>query len=361
MLRTFSLAVFARPSIISFLIAFAAFVPFRVSAEIVMAELSLEDVLLCANAENVHCQIEAAHRFVKGVGGARQDYNKSLSYAQRAAAQSGDSRAHTILAAQYDAGWGVTQNSSTAAKQYELAARAGGMPAAYMLAKMYETGRGVPLNVALAAEWAKRAAEGGNDQALFLMGNYYARGTGVDVDYEMSAFWFKKAADAGNTEAQARLGYMYSTGSGVRRDLKASLSWLLKAAERGNGEAYSRIAGAEYSLAKQYLDAADTSSALELFKKSAESGLPRAQSMLGDLYFSGRGVAKNYDAAAVWYSKAAALGDAHAQSRLGRMYVDGISVKHDIGLALSWLNKAAAAGDSEAISLIPTVEARRRK
>ena len=79
-----------------------------------------------------------------------------------------------------------------------------------------------------------------------------------------------------------------------------------------------------------------------IFHPLADLGDPRAQSYLGFMYSTGRGVPQNYVAAAIWYRRAAEQGDATAQYMLGLMYDKGQGVPQNIIEAHKWLNLATA-------------------
>jgi hypothetical protein len=70
-----------------------------------------------------------------------------------------------------------------------------------------------------------------------------------------------------------------------------------------------------------------------------------AQAELGDKYFRGVGVTKNYDEAFGLFKKSATMGNAHAQSRLGWMYEAGFGVAKDKTEALNWYKEASRQGD----------------
>ncbi len=76
-------------------------------------------------------------------------------------------------------------------------------------------------------------------------------------------------------------------------------------------------------------------------RMKADAGNADAQYELGNSYYVGVGIAKNYGEAARWFSKAANAGNAQAQSALGNMYLSGYGVPKDIGEALMWWRKAA--------------------
>jgi uncharacterized protein len=82
--------------------------------------------------------------------------------------------------------------------------------------------------------------------------------------------------------------------------------------------------------------------AATIFHPLADLGNARAQSYLGFMYSTGRGVPQNYVAAAIWYRRAAEQGDATAQYMLGLMYDKGQGVAQDYIEAHKWLNLATA-------------------
>jgi TPR repeat protein len=87
----------------------------------------------------------------------------------------------------------------------------------------------------------------------------------------------------------------------------------------------------------------DYSSASRIFIPLAEQGVPAAQSYLGFMFETGRGVPQDYTEAAMWYRRAAEQGDSLAQYSLGLLYDKGEGVPRDIVEAGKWLNLATAA------------------
>jgi TPR repeat protein len=87
----------------------------------------------------------------------------------------------------------------------------------------------------------------------------------------------------------------------------------------------------------------DYVSASRAFIPLAERGNAAAQSYLGFLFETGRGVPQNYTEAAMWYRRAAEQGDSLAQYSLGLLYDKGFGVPRDIIEASKWLNLSTAA------------------
>jgi Sel1 repeat len=80
---------------------------------------------------------------------------------------------------------------------------------------------------------------------------------------------------------------------------------------------------------------------VDAIRKAADQGDAAAQTNLGNLYYTGQGVTKDYGQAAVWYRKAAEQGYADAQSNLADLYDSGKGVPQDHAQAEIWRQKAA--------------------
>jgi TPR repeat protein len=92
----------------------------------------------------------------------------------------------------------------------------------------------------------------------------------------------------------------------------------------------------------------DYVSASHIFIPLAEQGNPAAQSYLGFMFETGRGVPQNYTESAMWYRRAAEQGDSLAQYSLGLLYDKGQGVPLDIVEANKWLNLSTAAAPRQA-------------
>ena len=128
--------------------------------------------------------------------------------------------------------------------------------------------------------------------------------------------------------------------------LAVSLPGLLTAAFAANAE----------KTCFELLDAGYYEEALSQCTAQANLGDPSAQSNLGSMSFSGKGVPQNYKRALSWYTKAAEQGYADAQAALGAMYYFGQGVLKDIVEAYAWWNLAAAQGNKSARNDIGIVE-----
>ena len=92
----------------------------------------------------------------------------------------------------------------------------------------------------------------------------------------------------------------------------------------------------------------DYVAASRAFIPLAERGNAPAQTYLGYMFETGRGVPQNYTEAAMWYRRAAEQGDSLAQYSLGLLYDRGQGVPQDIVEASKWLNLSTAAAPRQA-------------
>jgi tetratricopeptide (TPR) repeat protein len=88
--------------------------------------------------------------------------------------------------------------------------------------------------------------------------------------------------------------------------------------------------------------------ALRYLRPLSDQGDPRAQSILGLMYYHGRGVSQDDPEALKWFRLAAEQGDAPAQFNLGVMYAEGQGVPQDYAEAVKWYRLAADRGHAQA-------------
>jgi hypothetical protein len=110
-------------------------------------------------------------------------------------------------------------------------------------------------------------------------------------------------------------------------------------AEDPNARAFRQRA-----LSSEALEAAengDYAKAVRLWRLLGEQGQGAAQFNLGEMYYSGQGVAQDYCQAAQWWRSAAERGVSAAQFNLGVAYALGRGVPRDLKSAYMWLSVAA--------------------
>jgi TPR repeat protein len=129
----------------------------------------------------------------------------------------------------------------------------------------------------------------------------------------------------------------------LAQNYQLAMARLKPFAESGNAKAQSYVGGMYESgrgVERNYAEA------IRWFLMAAEQSDPYSQSHLGYLYEKGLGAARDEKAAARWYAKAAEQGDNYGQARLASMYRDGRGVAQDFQQAANWFSKAADQGST---------------
>ena len=126
-------------------------------------------------------------------------------------------------------------------------------------------------------------------------------------------------------------------------------------AEQEDADAQNKLGDMYYfgkGVPKDYVEAA------KWFHEAAEQGHADAQAKLGLMYAKDQGVKKDHDKAAKWFHKAAMQGHADAQTSLGGMYAAGVGVQEDYVEAYAWYLLAKTNGNKLAAWIIPIHEKR---
>ncbi|MFT4580306.1 MAG: hypothetical protein ACI915_003338 [Gammaproteobacteria bacterium] len=88
--------------------------------------------------------------------------------------------------------------------------------------------------------------------------------------------------------------------------------------------------------------------AIDLLRDAANSGLPEAALELGNRYYLGGDVQRDYVEAVSWWTKAAENGSAAAAFNVGLAFAKGHGHKIDLDAAKHWFSQAAESGSPEA-------------
>jgi hypothetical protein len=117
---------------------------------------------------------------------------------------------------------------------------------------------------------------------------------------------------------------------------------------------------AEASKAPAPEPSADSAS-LDQLREMASHGDPAAENALGLLYAQGdakQSIKQDENEASRWFTKAAEGGSVSAQSKLGSLYLSGRGVQQDPNRAYFWTVLARASGDQASKVLAPFIAAR---
>lgn len=155
-------------------------------------------------------------------------------------------------------------------------------------------------------------------------------------------------AAQGHADAISTLGWMYETGKGIPADTAKAVSLYRTALAKGDAFGAWRM-GVMINEGKA---SGTHQQAIALFRQAAADKSPGATASLGVMHASGRGVARDYEAAMRYYQAAARMGSAHGIEGIGVLYANGQGVERNMGEALAHWLVAAAAGDSDAMALL---------
>ena len=92
----------------------------------------------------------------------------------------------------------------------------------------------------------------------------------------------------------------------------------------------------------------DYAQAVKWFRKAADQGMPESQYMMGVIYDRGEGLPQDFAEAVAWYRKSGEQGYVAAQFELGNKYASGEGVPQNYAEAYVWYSLAAAAGHETA-------------
>ncbi len=203
-----------------------------------------------------------------------------------ALAKEGDPDAQTSLAYMYQMGQGCRRDEAKALSLYQKAIEHKQPYALFNLAIWYANGKGgVERNPFKAFELFLQAAIAGIPQAQYETAVMLERGLGCTQDYAEAAHWYEEAAKRGHAEAFNNLGVLYKEGTGVAQDYGRAFICFSRAAEQN-------LATAQFNLGYLYDHGLgvemDHEKALELCRKAAFQGHPKAKEVIRKLQEEGK-------------------------------------------------------------------------
>jgi len=223
-------------------------------------------------------------------------------------------------------------------------AQSGNPKAAGLVARMYVFGLGTQVNYTEAYLWGVKAANQGDPLAQNLLGVLYQNGWGTEQNVENSIIWFRKSADQNFSLAFQNLGDAYTYGQGVSVDRNEAVKWYERAALEDNAYALFMLSVLMDSIGEK---------SFNYLKASAEKGFGDAMASLGDYYYNGSYVAKNYYEARKWYELASNTKTRfanHATYMLGQLAFWGSGEPKNINKSLELYQKASDAGNASALN-----------
>ncbi len=107
-----------------------------------------------------------------------------------------------------------------------------------------------------------------------------------------------------------------------------------------------RLAAADLAAARSHMLAGNHAAAAAEYKRLAEQGDGEAQASLAEMYFTGRGVDRDQEAAIQWFRRAAEGGHIASQVHLGMISAQ----VQKFELSVKWFRMAAEAGDADGMT-----------
>ncbi|KAJ3681662.1 hypothetical protein LUZ60_014235 [Juncus effusus] len=317
-----------------------------------------------------------------GLRGLRRDHSKARHWFLKSV-EKGDTRALELLGEIYARGAGVERNYTKAFEWLSLAAREGYYSAYNGLGYLYVKGYGVEQkNLTKAKEYFEIAAKNKEPGGHYNLGALYLKGLGVNRDISAACNYFMAAANNGQPKALFQLAKLFQKGVGLKKNLHMATLLYKTVAERGpwsslaryalesylKGEIgkalllYSRMAELGYEVAQSnaawILDrygeqsmcmgesggfCTDTerhARAHALWWQASEQGNEHAALLIGDAYYFGRGIDRDYERAAEAYEHARSQSNAQAMFNLGYMHEHGHGLPSDLHLAKRYYDQA---------------------
>ena len=150
-----------------------------------------------------------------------------------------------------------------------------------------------------------------------------------------------------NCSSSVGIGNAYMSlyeNNGNNKELAEAIKWYKIAVNQGNSEAQKNLGDCYFlgkGVEKDYEKAADLY--LDAFNNNnykAKDRLGTCCYLLGEHYYKGQHVKKDYYKAVIWYQKAAEKGVSKCQWKLGYCYYKGHGVEKDYEEAIKWFKKA---------------------
>nr|WP_255449767.1 retroviral-like aspartic protease family protein [Seonamhaeicola sediminis] len=153
-----------------------------------------------------------------------------------------------------------------------------------------------------------------------------------------SVYLLEQACNNKSEDACYELGenYRFAVVENGTIDSKKSIYWYKKGANLGNSLTSSACS---HSLGRYYKNSGKDDEAFYWFHKAAVAGQNDSYSELGDCYYYGEGVSKDYEKALYWYEK----GVLPNYKKMGDIfYYGGYGITMDFGKAVEYYEKGAA-------------------
>ena len=192
-----------------------------------------------------------------------------------------------------------------------------------------------------AKKYAERLIEFDTNGSMeYILGIIYYDGVGVEPDYIKAKEYFETGIEKENDSCAYWLGYMYEEGIGVEKSIPRAIELYTKAQDLGNEDATE-------ALCDLYIEQENYDEAIKLLKESSSESLKGyVYYKLGELYFYGKGVEKNYETSLEYFEKAHDNNYILSTFYLGYLYGSEF-VEQDLDKAIMYYKEGISNGYKE--------------
>lgn len=187
-------------------------------------------------------------------------------------------------------------------------------------------------------------AAGGSGEAAYCLAKLYLEGNGVPKDISRAEALFAQSAEAGSMNGIRELAEIYLK----RQEIEKAMTWYHKTIKKGDGLSlyalYRHYAAGNAGIAVKRNEAI-----IHYVEAAAATGNLFAINYLGDLYYAGSFVEKDFSKARQLWEIGATQGSSTALRNLGYMLVSGVGGYRDYARAFQLYTESAAHGDAKAI------------
>lgn len=306
------------------------------------------------------------------------DYSKSIKF-HEFAASNGITASNYSLGCIYQDGKGVEKDEKRAFDYFTLAAKRMHVPSLDALGDCFNYGIGTEIDIDKAIDCYTKAAELGNTSAMSSLSYIYEKPE--KRNEELALKYAKMAAEREDSTGLNNYAFALENGFSGNQDISKAITYYSKACYMNNAVALKNLGYLyvyklkDYCKAKEcieeYLSLSpndgnalyvlggiyqygpekifDINKAKELYEKALEIKEYLAAEGLGDIYFNGHGIEKDYTKSIFFYEIASKKGIPRASYQLGFIFEYGLGVNKDIQTAVKYYTKSANEGNGDAL------------
>lgn len=247
----------------------------------------------------------------------KSKYKEAIKYLQLAADLE-NVEANDLLGDCYYWGRGVEVDYPTSYEYYLFAAENGHARDQYDVGYALQYGKGIAKNITEAVYWYKQSAEQGCKYGQFWLAQCYWHGTGVEENREIAAKYYLQAYENGYHDAGYKLVECYNDGIGINKNtIKDFLEkWIILDEE--NNDDFLFTLGEMYFYGN--LVEKDYAKAVKCFEKAKDGCEYHMYYHLAECYFYGLGVERNLDSAIENYQLGAYNENMYREKAFNKMY-----------------------------------------